>query len=346
MGHEVWSPRKDNTYSPIALGIAIGFIEKSKALQFGQFTMPTNTGPSEGNWTFRISAIHAPTSVFWGEPFMVNATVSSSNTSSAPVAVIAYDSSGILSAVQFAGESSGTNVRLVMPTVTNSSEYSFSLLVLQRHANMWQVVSPAYPLTLAATGQVFLEVDGLIPNSNLLLDGRAYTASSTGQLKIGTSRGIHSIEVQENVNQDKAHGAFIQWSDSTESASRTLSLEENTSLSAVYKTQYYLEVVSPFASTRGTGWYDANSTIEPAIQPPTDSQQSLAFSYWISGNYSYGLGEPIRVGSPMTIQAVWVHAEQSNPIDNFSVALLVASIFIFSVMLILNLRITRRRRAV
>lgn len=346
MGHEVWSPRKDNTYSPIALGITVDFIEKSKVLQFGQFTIPTSTVSSGQNWTYQLSTIQAPSSLFWGEPFIVNATVGSSNAFAAVVAVIAYDSSGILSAAQFAGGSSEANVRLVMPAVVNSSEYSFSLSVLQKHANMWQVVSPAYPLTLAAIGQVVLEVDGLIPNSNLLLDGRSYTASSTGHVKIETSKGVHSIEVQANVDQDKVHGTFIQWSDSKASASRTVNLEENTSLSAVYRIQYYVEVVSPYGSTQGTGWYEANSTIEPAIQPPTDSQRFLAFSYWSSGNHSYGLGEPIRVSWPMTIQAIWVHAEQPNPIDNFSIALLAASIFIFSVMLILNLKIARKPRAV
>ncbi len=346
MGHEVWSPLKDNTYSPIALGITVDFIEKSKALQFGQFTIPTSTVSSVQNWTYHLSTIHAPTSVFWGEPFSVNATVNSTSTSAAPVAVIAYNSFGILSAVQFAGGSSAANVRLVMPTVTNSSEYSFSLLVLQKHTDMWQVVSPAYPLTLAATGQVVLEVDGLIPNSNLLLDNTAYAVSPTGQVKIKTSRGIHSIEVQKNVDQDKVHGAFIQWGDSTASASTTLNLEENTSLSAVYRTQYHVEVVSPYGSTQGTGWYDANSTIEPSIKPPIEIQQSLAFSYWSSGNESYGLGDPIRVSSPMTIQAVWIHGEQSNAVGSFPLALLAASIFILAVMLILNLKLNRRPRAV
>ncbi len=346
MGHEVWSPLKDNTYSPLALGLTVDFIEKSKALQFGQFTIPTSTVSSVQNSTYQLSTIHAPTSVFWGEPFSVNGTVNSTSASSAPVAVIAYNSFGILSAVQFAGGSSAAIVRLVMPTVANLSEYSFSLLVLEKRSKIWQVVSPAYALTLAATGQIALEVDGLIANSNLIFDSTAYAVSPTGQVKIETSKGIHSIEVQEKVDQDKVHGTFIQWSDSTASASRTLNLEENTSLTAVYRTQYYVEVVSPYGSTQGTGWYETNSTIEPAIQPPIDSQQSLAFSYWGSGNHSYGLGDPIRVIRPMTIQAVWVHAEQPSPIDNFSIALLAVSIFIFSVMLILNLKVARKPRAV
>ncbi len=345
MGHEVWSPLKDNTYSPIALGSTVNFIEKSKALQFGQFTIPISTVSSVQNWTYHLSTIHAPTSVFWGEPFSVNATLNSTtSTSAAPVAVIAYNSFGILSAVQFAGGSSAANVRLVMPTVANLSEYSFSLLVLEKRSNIWQVVSPAYPLTLVATGQIALEVDGLIPNSNLIFDGTAYLVSPTGQVKIETSKGIHSIEVQENVDQDKVHGTFLQWSDSKASASRTLNLEENASISAVYRTQYYVEVVSPYGAPKGTGWYDANSTIEPVIQPPTDTQQYLAFSYWSSGNRSYGLGEPIRVSSPMTIQATWVQAEISNAVDNFSIALLAASIFIFSVMLIFNLKVARKSR--
>jgi hypothetical protein len=346
MGHEVWSPLKDNTYSPIALGITVDFIEKSKALQFGQFPMPANTSSSEGNWTYHLSQIHAPASVFWGEPFSVNATLNSTNASSDPAAVIAYNPFGILSAAQLPPRTSAASVKLVMPTLANLSEYSFSLSVLEKHSNIWQVASPAYPLTLTTTSQVAVEVDGLIPSSKLIFDSAPYVVSPAGQVKIETSKGIHTIEVQEKIDHDKVHGTFIQWSDSTVSASRTLNLEENTSLSAVYKTQYYVDVISPYGSTQGTGWYGANSTIEPAIQPVADSQQSIVFSYWSSDNHSYVLGEPIPINSPTTIQAVWIHAGSSNAVDNSSTVLFAVSIVVFSVMLILNLKPTRKPRPV
>ncbi|HUK51371.1 MAG TPA: hypothetical protein VLV18_10070, partial [Terriglobales bacterium] len=39
MGHEVWSPLRDNSYNPTALGIVVDFIEKSKILQQSNVTI-------------------------------------------------------------------------------------------------------------------------------------------------------------------------------------------------------------------------------------------------------------------------------------------------------------------
>jgi hypothetical protein len=193
---------------------------------------------------------------------------------------------------------------------------------------------------------VILEVQGLIPESDLVLDGVPFTAPSTDQLAIATSPGVHTIAVNADVDVDGVHGAFIEWSDANPSATRTLQLEEDTTLGVVYQTQYYVEVQSPYGSTVGTGWYDADSPLEPTIHPPTDPQQFLAFQYWTDGNRSYGVGEPIRVSSPMTIHAVWVKGEQSNSVSTFSMDLLGTSILIFAAMLILNVRLTRKQRTV
>ncbi len=345
MGHEVWSPLRDNTYDPTALRITVDFIEKSKALQFGQFTQPNNLS-SNGNWTYSLSTIQAPSSIFLGEPFIINITVTSTNPSAASGAVVAYNSSGVLALVEFTGGSSATNVRLVMPSLVNSSEFSFSLVSLQKNGDMWQLSSQVYPLSVSVTGRIALVVDGLIPNSTLTFDGIRYPVSLTGQARIQTSKGFHNLEVQANIEQNSVRGEFIQWNDSSTAASRTLQLDEDTSLTAVYRVQYYVDVVSQFGVTQGAGWYDANSTIEPSIQAPIDGQQSFAFSYWSKGNQSYGLGEPIRVSSPMTIQAVWTHVEQSSAVDGVSIVLLAASVFIFAVMLILNLKLARKPREV
>lgn len=345
MGHEVWSPLKDNTYSPIALGITVDFIEKSKALQFGQFTQPNNV-PSNGNWTYRLSTIQAPSAIFWDEPFIINATLTSTNPSAASGTVVAYNSSGILALVEFTGGFSATNVQLVMPSMANSSQFSFSLVALQRSNRMWQFSSQVYPLSVFGTEGIVLVVDGLIPNSALTFDGSEYPVSLTGQARIETSKGIHNLEVQANIDQSNVRGEFIRWSDSSTTTSRTLQLDDDTSLTAVYGIQYYVDVTSQFGVAEGSGWYDANSTLEPSVQSPIDSQQSLAFSTWSIGTQSFGLGEPIRISSPMTIEAVWSHVEQSSSVGRLYVALLTASVVLFAVMLIFNLKLTRSRREV
>lgn len=342
MTHEVWAAARDNTYSPIALGITVNFIEKSKALQLSQVAIPTNATLSRGNWTYQIS-VHT-SSLRLGEPLIINATLNSSRASSDPIVLAAYDSSGILSAVQSPGGPL-LSLRLVMPAAANQSAYSFSLVVLQKELDGWTVASSAYPIVLPRMGNALLEIRGLVPNSTLTLDRMPYKVPSSGQVEIVTSSGAHMVEALTNVAVQGLRATFLQWSDSSQLASRTLEVEGNTSLSIVYRIQYYVEVASSYGSTSGTGWYDANSTMAPSIQPPAYPPQLLVFTNWNDGKNSYDLGIPIPISSPMTIHAVWFQEKPSTALGISAVALLTTSILICTIALVLNLRLTRKQRS-
>jgi len=345
MGHEVWSPLIDNSYSPIALGITVSFIETAKALQFSQVAFkPSAT--EDSNLMYTLSHLEVPSTVLWGDVFFANAIVSSSNRSDLDTTFAAYDFSTnqILSVNQFNSTSLPISVRLNMPPIANSSYSSFSLFVLTKNGNEWKVASNPYPVTVSATNQIFLRLNGLVPSSDLIVDSTEYRVSNTGQVQLEIDRGLHNYEVQRIVNENNTRYLFVEWDDSNISPARSASLMENITVHAIYRVQYFVVVNSTLGVIRGSGWYDANSSSEPSLYPVANVQPASVFDSWTNGSDSFQIGDPIRVTSPMVIQAVWSKRESLSQINSPTFAWVLASGLLFSLMLILNVKLSRRRR--
>jgi hypothetical protein len=336
MGHEVWSPLKTNTYSPIALRIIVAFIETSKALQIGKIpTIGSEADQSQDNWIFDISSVTSPSKVFWDEPFFVNVLVTLHNSSTGTM--VAYDSAKnhTLAAIDFSTPklSKLANIRLNMPPI-NSSQ-TFSLMILQKHNDKWHVASKYYPVKVDATSRVTLRILTHVPNSHVLIDNTTYLTSPTGLLQIGISRSVHRIEVQAAIDRNDTHYSFTEWNDSDPSPLRSIQFDNDTSLEAIYQTQYHVNVVSPYGTTSGTGWYNAGSALEPSISPLALSNPTVLFDHWTNGSDAYGLGAPIQVHSPMIIRADWTDVSEPQ-IDRGSVVWTAFCISLFSILLILD----------
>lgn len=342
MGHEVWSPLKDNSYSAVATGITVNFIETSKASQFKHVTFNRNMTRND---SYVISGSEVPRTVLSGDPFFASAFITSSAPSNFDLALAAYDfnTNQILSVNQFNGTASVSSVRLNIPPTANSSQLSFSLFVLKRDGEEWKEASAPYPVEVSATDQIVLQLSGLVPNSDLALDSMVYSVPSTGRLEVETNLGVHSYAVQATVEQNETRYIFVQWDDSNRSTVRSITLTENTTLNAVYRVQYFINVTSPNGAIEGSGWYDANSTIQPLVHPTVSSQPPLAFGSWTNGKESFQLGDPIQVESPMVIQAGWSQTGPSAQIDSLAVTWATVSGILFSLMLILNVKLGRRR---
>jgi len=344
MGHEVWSPLKDNSYSSIALGITVSFIETAKALQFSRIAFTSSSLASAKFW-YVLSSVKVPTSVLWSDAYFAGAFVSSSNRSVREVAVAAYDSSTdrVLSVNQINGTALPTSVRLNMPPIVNSSQSTFSLLVIAKDGNEWKVASDLYPESVSAVNQVALRISGLVPNSDLTVDSNEYVVPNTGQVQLEIDRGLHNFEVQRTIDANNTRYLFVQWDDSNSSLLRAEMLTENTNVSAVYRVQYYTAINSPIGATGGSGWYDANSTIEPSLHPVVTAQPAFVFDSWTNGNESFSMGDPIQVQSPMVIQAVWIGNRTLAQVNGQTFAWVLTSAILFSMMLILNVNLSRRK---
>jgi hypothetical protein len=95
--------------------------------------------------------------------------------------------------------------------------------------------------------------------------------------------GNHLIVVPSLVNTlTGTRLRFDHWSDESLDATRTVDLEADESLTAIYVTQYYV-TATPDAVTFRSGWYDNGTTIRFSLNPSSTNQvmvQLCAFNGW------------------------------------------------------------------
>ena len=104
-------------------------------------------------------------------------------------------------------------------------------------------------------------------------------------------------------------------------------------LSATYKTQFLLDVISPYGEAVGTGWYDSGSTAYATLDRSTNASSDVRqlFVGW-SGNASGNnlTSDPILVDGPKTATALWkkqflVVFDQIGLPNDYSASILVDS---------------------
>jgi uncharacterized repeat protein (TIGR02543 family) len=347
MGHEVWSPLRDNSYNPTALGIVVNFIETSKALQEGQASVSPGA-PEQADYS--IIGAEVPTRVIWGVPFLATVQLSYSGKTSiraSEITVAAYDSASqrLLSVTGLGSNASVFNARLIIPPVANKSSFTFTVLVLARVGNMWLPASNQFVVTVTASSEPQLLVTGLTPNSTVTFDYAAYMVPGDGRVAFNVSFGTHDLVIPTVVVQPSVRYAFVQWNDGDRSANRTISLEGDQNLTALYNIQYLVQIASPLGAATDTRYVDSNSTIQPSLQPLFE-QSDYVFRGWSVNSGVYGLGDPIPVNSPTTIEAIWEQIPPSNISSLSSESWMLASVLLFLVLLYLNLRLGCVRRKV
>jgi pimeloyl-ACP methyl ester carboxylesterase len=341
MGHEVWSPLRDNSYNPIALGIIVNFIQTSFVLQLNPTTF---TRPLADNENYSITNVDAPARVMWGNPFQAFVTINSRNAAGNSAMVIAYDeiTQRILTVAPITSNQLVSRVRLVVPPVSNTSRYSYWILVLQRERGTLVPASNQQLITGVATNQIQLQITGLAPDGNITFDRKTYKVQGDGQAQFGTSLGTHDVVIPAEVIETNVKYIFVKWSDGELSTNRTISLEDDEVLTAMYQTQYYVQVTSPIGTVSNAGWYDANSTLEPSLQSG-NQQPGYLFRNWTSDSNFYGMGDPLPIESPTVIQAAWIQYPATPGSDFLSELWLSVSVFVFSLLLVVNLSLGRRK---
>ena len=84
------------------------------------------------------------------------------------------------------------------------------------------------------------------------------------------------------VPSDGVRYLFIEWSDGLKDSSRTIYFKNQlVELEAVYKVQYYLEVISEYGYTTGGGWYDKGAEAVVKVQPTIGFLIEHHFVEWI-----------------------------------------------------------------
>ncbi len=336
VGHELWTVRDTGAYSPKAENAVVSFIEKSKALQF---TYTTSAAPIAHS---NLTSVKLVPKTATDQPFILYANVTNPDSSNSTVALIAYDlgNDPLSSTIaQLTAKSTGT-IRLVMPAISNSTQQSFNLLLLEMIGNAWIEARPLQLVNFPVANMVNLNVSVSIPNTTLTLDGSTYTVPSTGTIQFKISQGRHAIQVQPLVQfGNRTREIFTEWEDESAAPRRTLFLDNDTGLSAIYRRQYFVNGTSQYGTVAGSGWYDEQAVAVIRVQPPIDNKAEVIFSHWTGDSTS---GEPrilLTVDAPKTVTAQWDSIQKPIAHESATSLILVAlSLGAFAVLLILNLR--------
>jgi len=104
---------------------------------------------------------------------------------------------------------------------------------------------------------------------------------------------------------------FDGWSvdgQSTQSGtSLSVTMNAPHSVSAQYKQQYYLQVLTDQGVPYGAGWYDAGSTAQISVSTPVSTQYgvSIVFNGWQGDVQSNSQSTSVQMNKPMTAIASW-----------------------------------------
>jgi KaiC/GvpD/RAD55 family RecA-like ATPase len=132
-----------------------------------------------------------------------------------------------------------------------------------------------------------LTIDTSPPYSNIKIefDEESYTTDSEGKLELFVLPGSYTVNVPNLVltQTSGSRGVFIQWDDGEKSNVRTIIINVESTLKAIYETQYYLTVstdpsgLTPQPNISPSGpWYNKSASIRVTAQEIS----GYVFDHW------------------------------------------------------------------
>lgn len=124
-----------------------------------------------------------------------------------------------------------------------------------------EVIAPDMPPAIPPPGPLILVIDSEPRLDSITIDNKSVDVEDLAKFVMGNKGEQHLIAAQEEIIDSKTKYKFERWSDGIESPVRNIEISENgIRIVAEYRTQHYLEIVSPYGEAIGTGWYDEGST--------------------------------------------------------------------------------------
>ncbi len=122
------------------------------------------------------------------------------------------------------------------------------------------------------------------------------------------ARGAFTVEAElDHGNQTRR--VLLGWRGdiNTNSPSGSILVTEPKRVSAEWKTQYFVQVLSSFGSTVGTGWYDVGSRAEFLVDQIVDhgNYTRQSFQSWTGDSATKTPAAYVVVSSPKKVSAVW-----------------------------------------
>ena len=167
------------------------------------------------------------------------------------------------------------------------------------HQDFTVSVTSTLDLTVSVPGAVTVTIDGM--------------NQTRGPVSLSLTPSTHVISVPQIVPlTGNSRLVFDHWSDGSKQSSRTEYLTDDTSLVAVYDTQYTLTLTDPSAA--GGGWYDQGSTAQfsvPSSEPLPGILGLLGGTQTFQGWYENGKllssssAASITMNAPQVLSTQW-----------------------------------------
>ena len=193
----------------------------------------------------------------------------------------------------------GSNTLQIQPTIylNPSSRFVF---------RQWSDGSVDNPRTIQVSSDMSLGAD-FNAQYLLSLDPNGGAASGAGWYDPDTSATVTATS-PSSVVTDQSRLVFLSWSGDAQSDSTVLvvNMTRPYSLKANWKTQYYLNVQSPYTAA-GAGWYDANAQAIVSLTSPvaTGGGVRYVFVMWSGDLSGANQSESIVMSGPKLVAAVW-----------------------------------------
>lgn len=156
-----------------------------------------------------------------------------------------------------------------------------------------------------------LTIDAVPRAAEVRVDDKIYLPSElplTLSYALGTTV---TVALDEFVDGDpNTRYVFDTWKDLKADNERTIKLDGDVSLTALYKTQFQLKTISEYGTIHGGGWWDKGSTIEfgidnSAVVDKNNEQIRYVFDGWDKGDYRNSETNSVDVEAPTTVVANW-----------------------------------------
>jgi hypothetical protein len=138
----------------------------------------------------------------------------------------------------------------------------------------------------------------------LTADGKTYLSKELPVSFNWLSGTTHSFEIPQQIDiGDGVRLVFTSWNDGDTSPSKII--EHGGEYTVKYKTQYKLNVQSPYVSPKGNGWYDSGSKATASINSNSGNIIRHTFTGWSGDTTGREPNVSLTMDGPKTIKADW-----------------------------------------
>ena len=193
----------------------------------------------------------------------------------------------------------GSNILQMQPVIylNPSSRFMF---------RQWSDGSVANPRTIQVSSDMSLGAD-FNAQYSLSLDPNGGSASGAGWYDLGAPATVAATS-PSNVVTDQSRLVFLSWSGDSQSNSTVLvvNMTRPHGLKANWKTQYYLNLQSPYAAD-GAGWYDDNSQAVVSLSSPVATGNGVRYIFvqWSGDLSGANQSQSLTMSGPKLVSALW-----------------------------------------